>query len=129
MAHPDKMPLVLQDHSNPVRPRNICIRPLPQGPQEWAPPMDKGIQLSDNAMEQYVGVYGRGRPVTIEHQNGKLMARIARLPFFELMATSENELLGIRVDSRFTIDRDAKGKIKGMTWFHSGTSVYCAKTR
>lgn len=128
-AHPDKLPLTLQDHNNPVRFRNIWIRPLPQGPQDLGPEIPKGITLSDVVLEHYAGSYGKGMSVTIEHRDGKLMARIASLPFFELVSISENELIGKRVDSRFVIDRDETGNIKGLTWYHSGVNAYCIKTR
>ena len=35
--HPEKRPLALQDHGNPVRYRNIWVRELPEGPRPPAP--------------------------------------------------------------------------------------------
>lgn len=128
-AHPDKLPLTLQDHSNPIRFRNIWIRPLPQGVQNSGPEMPEGITLSNTIMEQYVGTYGKGISVTIDHRDGKMMARIASLPFFELISLSENEFIGKRVDSRFVIDSDESGKVKGMTWYHGKTSSYYLKIK
>lgn len=58
-AHGEALPLVLQDHANPVRYRNIWLRPLadfqqPSGLAESAPRVD--VPLS--TLQSYVGTYG-----------------------------------------------------------------------
>lgn len=49
-AHPEKLPLALQDHGNPVRYRNIWVRELdhPRHPEYYLP---------DATLDSYVGTY------------------------------------------------------------------------
>lgn len=63
-AHPERLPIALQDHGNPVRYRNIWVR-------ELGNPRHKELALPDALLESYVGNYGRGTSVT---------ARITRRP-------------------------------------------------
>jgi Domain of Unknown Function (DUF1080) len=52
-AHPEKLPLALQDHGNPVRYRNIWVREL------GASASKPEFYLSDAVLNGYVGTYGR----------------------------------------------------------------------
>ena len=57
--HPDTLPLLLQDHDNPVRYRNIWVRPLPDQPRPGglaeARPA-RSVPLT--VLRRYVGTYG-----------------------------------------------------------------------
>ena len=57
-AHPEKTPIALQDHGNPVRYRNIWVR-------EIGKPSRKEFRLSDALLESYTGDYDRGGNDTV----------------------------------------------------------------
>jgi hypothetical protein len=62
-AHPDRLPLSLQDHGNPVRYRDIWLRELPEGPTALPTPDPRPVvNLPLAQLDRYVGRYA----VTVE---------------------------------------------------------------
>jgi hypothetical protein len=63
-AHPERLPIAMQDHGNPVRFRNIWVRELGQH-------RHPEFRLPDALLDSYAGDYGR---------NQKASMKITRLP-------------------------------------------------
>ncbi len=66
-AHPERLPIALQDHGNPVRYRNVWVR-------ELGNPRHKEFMLPEALLESYAGDYGQRNSVKIRRLPDGLLA-------------------------------------------------------
>jgi hypothetical protein len=75
-AHPEKQPIALQDHGNPVRYRNIWVR-------ELGKPGRKELTLATALLDRYAGAYelGPNNRFQITREDGQLVLLFGRTRF------------------------------------------------
>ncbi len=74
--HPEKQPISLQDHGNPVRYRNIWVR-------ELGKPSRKEFTFPNGLLDGYVGTYDRGGNdlVEVTQEHGQLVMKLSGVRF------------------------------------------------
>ena len=118
---PDRLPLSLQDHGNPVRYRNIWVRQLDELP--LPPPITAyeahAEELSSEELDLYAGNYGDSNPYKVRRRDRHLVLEVAGRSL-EMIARSKTEF-GIRYTAAtITFELDSEGRPTAMSYDMGG---------
>jgi len=104
-AHPDKQPIALQDHGNPVRYRNIWVRELGR-------PSKPEFTLPQKLLDSFVGNYGN---IEIRRDGFQLVAKLGGHTF-PLFAESPTKFFAKTTDVQLEFKADVNGKVGELIW-------------
>jgi hypothetical protein len=104
-AHPEKQPISLQDHGNPVRFRNVWVR-------ELGKPGKKEFTLADSWLDSLTGKYDR---FEITRDGSQLAASMGGVKFL-MFAESPTKFFAKTTDVQIEFGTGPDGKVDRLTW-------------
>lgn len=98
---------------------------LAAGVEVKLPEFPKAIQVSENVLKQYVGVYEFSPKfsMTVTLEGGSLMTQATNQSKIPVFAKSENEFFPKVVDAVLRFEKDAEGRVTGMTLLQGGREM------
>ncbi len=87
-------------------------------------------ELESTVLEAYVGEYDYGGAImTISREDGRLFARLAGQPKFEIFPSSETNFFWKAVNAKVTFLKDADGKVSGAIHEQGGRTLEVKKVK
>src|SRR6267154_2878310 len=106
--HPEKTPLALQDHGNPVRYRNIWVR-------ELGNPARKEFSLPTSLLQSYTGTYSGNNSIVVTLESGQLIAKMGGVRFV-MFAESPVKFFAKTTDFQTEFHSDDQGRVNGLNY-------------
>ncbi len=121
--HADALPLTLQNHSNPIRYRNIWMRPLEE--KRCCEVSEGVVEVPESLLDEYVGKYkiNDDWTVTVTNENGKLRLQNAFAPFVFVHAQSEEAFFSNETAVTANFGRNREGKVHRIRLIQGTSSV------
>ena len=110
-AHPEKLPLMLQDHGNPIRFRNIWIRELDAKQRS-----EREVTVSSALLDDYTGDYKTrdGRTLHFSRKENHLLVNVYGETEREIFASSDTTFFAKDIDFEFTFQSDDAQKVNAV---------------